>query len=175
MRRELRARRRAVDPAIRDAESTSITQQLVVHNAVTNAKRIHVYLSMADEVDTAPFIKWALEAGRTVVVPWMNPDRSMTASELHLADLNHITATGPLGVPIAPVERPVSPGAWDVVVVPLVGATLAGQRLGNGAGHYDRLLSQWPRPSIGLALSAQIVDSLPIEPHDITLSAILTA
>jgi 5-formyltetrahydrofolate cyclo-ligase len=175
LRRELRAQRRAFDPARRAAESAVITQQLIAHPTLADAARIHVYLSMSDEVDTMPFIRWALDGGRSIIVPWMNPDRSMTATELLRADVDHIGHKGPLGVPIAPVQRPVADGSWDVVVVPLVGATLTGHRIGNGAGHYDRLLSAWPRPAIGLALSVQIVQSVPIEAHDITLSAILTA
>jgi 5-formyltetrahydrofolate cyclo-ligase len=62
-----------------------------------------------------------------------------------------------------------------VVIVPLVAATLAGDRLGNGAGHYDRLLSQWPRPAIGVALSVQLVDTVPLEPHDIRLTKLIAA
>jgi hypothetical protein len=53
--------------------------------------------------------------------------------------------------------------------------TLSGARLGNGAGHYDRLLSRWPRHAIGLALSVQVVPSLPTEPHDVVLDEVVTA
>jgi 5-formyltetrahydrofolate cyclo-ligase len=82
---------------------------------------------------------------------------------------------GKLRVPQAPHHRPVEDGRWDLVIVPLVGATLTGERIGNGAGHYDRLLSTWPRTSVGLALSAQIVLALPLEPHDIRLTHLITA
>ncbi len=175
LRSAVRAARAALGSAERDRQSAIITRQLLVDPDVISAQTIHVYLAMPVEVDTLQFIRVQMSLGKQIVVPWMHEDRSMGASELLLADLQSINEVGPLRVPQAPLLRPVDDGCWDVVVVPLVAATLAGDRLGNGAGHYDRLLTSWPRPAIGVALSAQIVDSLPIESHDIQLTRLLTA
>jgi 5-formyltetrahydrofolate cyclo-ligase len=130
---------------------------------------------MPTEVDTMQFVRALLSLGKRVVVPWMNPDRTMSASDLLVEDLGSITELGPLRVPQAPVLRPVDPGDWDVVIVPLVAATRAGDRLGNGAGHYDRLLTAHPRPAYGVALSVQVLDAVPLEPHDVRLTALITA
>ena len=66
----------------------------------------------------------------------------------------------------------------DVVLVPLVAADLAGNRLGQGAGHYDRaiaaLRARRPLRVVGLAWDVQIVDALTPEPHDARLDAIAT-
>ena len=63
----------------------------------------------------------------------------------------------------------------DVAIVPLLGFTLTGQRLGQGGGHYDRLLEAQPDlVAIGLAWDCQLVDALPIEPHDRPLHAVVT-
>ena len=175
LRSSVRATRAALGRVERDRQSAVITRQLLVDVDVVSAQTIHVYLSMSTEVDTARFIRAQLSLGKCIVVPWMNPDRTMSTSMLLADDLESIAEIGPLKVPQAETFRPTEPGCWDVVVVPLVAATLEGDRLGNGAGHYDRLLTQWARPSIGLALSAQIVDSLPLEPHDVRLTRVLTA
>ena len=65
--------------------------------------------------------------------------------------------------------------APDLVVVPLVGFTSEGHRLGQGGGHYDRWLEAHPHvPAVGLAWDVQQAEELPTEPHDRTLAAIIT-
>lgn len=175
LRTSVRVARAALGAAERDRQSAVITRLLLADLHVISAHTIHVYLAMPVEVDTTQFIRAQISLGKRVVVPWMNDDRTMGASELLVPDLDSVTEVGPLRVPQAPVFRPVEDGCWDVVIVPLVAATRAGDRLGNGAGHYDRLLTTWPRPAIGVALSAQIVESLPLEPHDVRLTRVVTA
>jgi 5-formyltetrahydrofolate cyclo-ligase len=175
VRRALRAARAAMPAEQRQSESASIATRVLALPEVINAHSVHIYLSMKTEVDTNAIIRALISSGKQVVVPWMNEDGSMSPSELLLEDLDNIVELGKLRVPQAPHHRPVEDGRWDLVIVPLVGATLTGERIGNGAGHYDRLLSAWPRPSVGLALSAQIVPALPLEPHDIRLTHLITA
>lgn len=67
----------------------------------------------------------------------------------------------------------------DILLVPLSAFDASGQRIGYGAGHYDRaiarLMALGRRPRlIGIAFACQEVASVPFEPHDIPLDAILT-
>ena len=63
----------------------------------------------------------------------------------------------------------------DVLFVPLVGFTPDLTRLGQGGGHYDRWIAEHPpRLAVGLAWDAQACDTLPIEPHDKPLDAVVT-
>lgn len=66
----------------------------------------------------------------------------------------------------------------DLVLVPLIGATLAGQRLGQGGGYYDRTLARLRATgrvtALGLAWDAQIVAALPADPWDEMLDWIAT-
>jgi 5-formyltetrahydrofolate cyclo-ligase len=160
-------------PRIRTSESETIVHALLARPEIIHAHTVHVYLSMPTEVDTGQLIDQLFAAGKRIIVPWMNVDRTMSASELLPEDVAGITETGRLRVPQAPVFRSVEDGCWDVVIVPLVAATVAGDRMGNGAGHYDRLLSDWPCPAIGVALSVQVVESVPLEPHDVKLTALI--
>jgi 5-formyltetrahydrofolate cyclo-ligase len=68
--------------------------------------------------------------------------------------------------------------APDLVLVPLIGATLAGQRLGQGGGYYDRTLARLRATgrvtALGLAWDAQIVAALPADPWDEMLDWIAT-
>jgi len=63
----------------------------------------------------------------------------------------------------------------DVAFVPLVGFDAALNRLGQGAGHYDRALEKLPDTiKIGLAWSVQQVDHIPAEAWDVPLDLIVT-
>lgn len=67
----------------------------------------------------------------------------------------------------------------DIMLVPLSAFDRSGHRIGYGAGHYDRAIARLDalgrRPRlIGIAFACQEVASVPFEPHDIPLDAILT-
>ncbi|CZT33080.1 5-formyltetrahydrofolate cyclo-ligase [Rhizobium sp. 9140] len=67
----------------------------------------------------------------------------------------------------------------DIMLVPLSAFDRGGHRIGYGAGHYDRAIARLDalgkRPRlIGIAFACQEVASVPFEPHDIPLDAILT-
>jgi 5-formyltetrahydrofolate cyclo-ligase len=62
----------------------------------------------------------------------------------------------------------------DVVLVPLLAFDLTGHRLGYGGGYYDRTLAALNARTIGVAYAGQRVESLPREPHDHPLEAVLT-
>lgn len=64
----------------------------------------------------------------------------------------------------------------DVVLVPGLAFDRNGHRLGRGAGFYDRFLKQLkPRTLlIGLAYDQQLLDDIPVEPHDFPLHLIIT-
>ncbi len=72
-------------------------------------------------------------------------------------------------------EDDVDPSWPDVVVVPGVAFTAAGDRLGQGGGWYDRFLPG-VRPdctTVGVAFAEQIVASLPVEPHDVRIDQVV--
>ncbi len=61
------------------------------------------------------------------------------------------------------------------ILVPGLGFTPMGERLGRGAGFYDRFLKQYPNAlRIGVALEEQMIDRLPTEPWDEKVDVILT-
>ena len=65
----------------------------------------------------------------------------------------------------------------DVVVVPCVGFTAAGHRLGYGGGYYDRWLAAHPHVvAVGVAWSNAELDlaTFAPQPHDVPLSFIVT-
>ena len=61
-----------------------------------------------------------------------------------------------------------------MVIVPGLAYTISGQRLGFGAGYYDRFLAQYTGNSVALALSVQMLAVLPVEQHDQKVAHIIT-
>jgi 5-formyltetrahydrofolate cyclo-ligase len=61
-----------------------------------------------------------------------------------------------------------------LILVPGVAFDLRGYRLGRGKGFYDQLLAAVRGPTCGVGFDEQIVDAVPVEPHDVRLSCLLT-
>ncbi len=63
----------------------------------------------------------------------------------------------------------------DMLFVPLLAFDRRGRRLGYGGGYYDRTLAALPgRARVGFGYAAQEVEAVPVEPHDVGLTAIIT-
>jgi len=74
-------------------------------------------------------------------------------------------------------QRLLTPDAVQAVMVPgLAFCPKSGFRLGRGGGYFDRYLSRM-RPDtlrVGVAMECQLVEGLPIEPHDVPVQWIIT-
>lgn len=126
---------------------------------------------MRDELPTSHLIARALAAGKQLLWPRVNASGSLELAAAAPGELVPDAA----GFLAPPLDRPalsLAPG--DVVIVPGVGFTRAGDRLGRGGGHYDRLLSRSPATSIGVAFDIQLVLELPTEPHDRGVDLVVT-
>jgi len=132
---------------------------------------VFVYIALPDEVRTQSLID-ELAAERIVVtVP-----RLVDREEMRAVEFPGWTEMrpGPLGIP-APISDVACADSIDVAVVPGLGFTPDGGRLGFGAGYYDRWFSKHPAIfKIGVAFDCQITDSLPEEPHDVGMDCIVT-
>ena len=71
-------------------------------------------------------------------------------------------------------DDPIDSSALDLVLVPGLAFDRRGWRVGFGAGLYDRFLFGVRAPRVALAFSLQLVDSLPVEPHDEPVDWIVT-
>ena len=67
-------------------------------------------------------------------------------------------------------------GPIDLVLVPGIAFTREGARIGRGAGFFDRFLVHRAARAIkiGIAFSFQIVESFPLERHDVKLDLVVS-
>lgn len=143
-------------------------------NLIPSDATIGLYRATPDEAPASRYATHFLETGHRIALPRF-ADRASTMEFAVWSDPfgDSDLEPGPFGLlqPAADAE-PVVP---DVLFVPLVGFTADGQRLGQGGGHYDRWLAAHPEAhAIGLAWDCQLCDTLPLEPHDVPLRAVVT-
>ncbi len=162
-------------PADREAKSRQIADQLLALPAFQQAKTVLFYASLPGEVDTFAMIKQAIQLKKQVALPALERDqRKMIPTLTDSVDDLHLGAYGILE-PKPANARTLSLDALDCVVVPGLAFDRSNNRLGRGAGYYDRFLSSLDERTrtVGLAFDFQIVDRLPVEPHDMRLHHII--
>jgi 5-formyltetrahydrofolate cyclo-ligase len=74
-------------------------------------------------------------------------------------------------------EKLVRPEEIDFILVPGVAFTVSGERLGRGRGHYDRFLPRLRSDAVilGVCYRERLMPSLPAEPHDHRMHAVIAA
>jgi 5-formyltetrahydrofolate cyclo-ligase len=134
-------------------------------------RMVAAYIPVGSEADPQALLRQAHAAGCATALPHVT-SRAAPMQFLRWSP-GEILQAGPFGLqqPASSAE-PVNP---DVILVPLVAFDSRLIRLGQGAGHYDRTLSLLPNTfAVGIAWSVQQAPSLPADPWDIPLNAILT-
>ncbi len=170
--------RRAAQPrAARTAAERLIRAHLAHAPWLRPGMSVGLYVSRDSEVSTAPLRELARQRGCRVYLPRITDylaHRMLLVPEPGTALLlNRYRIGEPRGG--AHIALP----ALDLVLTPLVGFDAAGNRLGNGAGYYDRFLAprlgRSGRPVlIGIAFECQRLPSLTPRAHDVPLDAVIT-
>ena len=137
-----------------------------------------VFVSLDEEIDTAPFIEYAWGIGKSVFVPRMtsNPDHAEHVRITRDTNWN-ISSFGIREPETTPEEQVIHSdqiSEKDVIVVPVLAFDTSLHRIGYGKGVYDRILASAKGTSIGIAYEFQKVKKLAPEPHDVALKAIAT-
>ncbi len=133
-------------------------------------KRVALFVSLADEIDTKPLFDQLRAESIDVVLPRVRV--AETALDFVLAhDLNDLEP-GPFRL-LEPRGPAVPLNTVDIVVVPGLAFDKNGGRLGYGAGYYDRCLADFQGALVGYCYAFQLVDApLPTGAHDRHMTAI---
>ena len=176
LRAALRARRAAFVAQLDSEAAGALRAQLadVVMPHLAETGSVAVYAAYGAEIDPSDIAARLQQLGRQVLWPRVNA--STDGLSFHACAPDALVA-GFRGLPEPPVDAPAS--TPDVILLPLVGADLRGNRIGQGGGHYDRTLAELRarghRPqTVGLAWEVQIVDAIAPDAWDQHLDALAT-
>lgn len=116
-------------------------------------------------------IRLALTQGKRVVLPKV---RGTVLELLEVRDFDGDVAPGAWGIPEPQGTSPVALDDIDLVIVPGAGFDERGNRIGYGAGFYDKLLPSFAGTTVALAFESQIVPKVPSDVHDVPVRKIVT-
>lgn len=174
IREQMRERLRQLPPEEKRAYDEQIAAKLYALPIWQQATTVALTVSKGREIDTTPMIEKAWKEGKVVCVPKCHPTtKTMTFRAIRsFAQLE--TVYFGLKEPIEAVTEEIPPQAIELMIVPGICFSTNGYRIGYGGGYYDRYLQQVKHPTVSLAYPFQVVEQLPIEPHDIPVDVIIT-
>ncbi len=159
-------------------KNRSIFEKFLALPVFVRARTILFYVSCKGEVDTFAMMDKAIELGKKVAVPLVVKEEKKIISVVIASTKELKTGTYGIPEPCKDNSRGELPlQEIDLVVVPGLAFDRLGNRLGRGAGYYDRLISKLPlnTPTVGLAYDFQIVGAVPsLEAHDKPVAVVLS-
>ena len=167
LRKELLYRRRLLDQDFILNQSAKMAEHLYAWPNYQQADRIMLFLSMPDEPNMMNIIEHAWQRGKTVCIPHMRQEFGVMDAAIidNMDDL--VRGRFNLLVPSPAHVKLIDPGSIDLIVVPAVAYDDAGNRLGMGAGYYDRFIPKASKAVlIGAIWSSQMIDCVPSNQYD---------
>ena len=149
--------------------SKKIQKKLDKIFAFKNAKKIGVYYPIGSEIFTQDIIQELLSKGKEVFLPKVMGESMEFRKIIDFSSLE----PGNFDIMEPKEECPVD-NNLDVILVPTVGISQIGVRLGYGYGFYDRFLAKNKTVAISLTLEKQIIKNIPKSEHDIIMNWIVT-
>ena len=155
----------------RNAAETALAQKIQTAELLTGI--VAGYDAMTSEIDPLATLNSYRENGGQIALPFFaDRQAAMQFREWNGEPLS----AAPFGLR-QPADNP-RQMAPDTLLIPLVAVDLAGNRIGQGQGHYDRYLSKNRKKrsitTIGLAWECQIAEEIPADPWDEPLDYIAT-
>ncbi len=166
----MRQLNRALDSRQRLRASAAIFSAVERLPEFRAARTVAVFAALPDEPATDEVLaRWA--STRRVVLPRVEGD----AMRFYACRPDALVF-GAFGILEPQGERPCPAGEIDLVVCPGVAFTADGRRLGRGRGYYDRYLGDpaFRGFRVGVCYAHQLVDDLPVEPHDVRMDRVIT-
>ena len=166
LRKKLKALRNNLTQEEVDVSSHLVAEKILACDAYRKAEHIMGYLAFGKELSVDEILKQALADGKRVYVPEI-----ISQTEIRAVELERFTDFAYDCFGIRSVSEPVkvcNPKILDLVLVPAVAYDRAGNRMGMGAGYYDRFLPQTENAiKIGVAYDALLQDELPYNEYDV--------
>lgn len=170
IRRNVLARRNAMNSEEWENNSRVIFEKLTTHPFFLNANTIFSYIDYQKEVCTRTIIEAAWNAGKRVAVPKIEQNEMC----FYYIDSFDELIEGYKGI-LEPVTQKKAAASEGLVILPGSAFDRKRNRIGYGKGFYDRFLSAHPNlKTIALAFEMQIVEQIMADAHDIRPEQIIT-
>ena len=171
IRAEVRRRIKLLSEEEKQSSATAIFAKIEATEAFAKAECVALFVAMWDEVPTTETLERWRGLGKHVVIPRVKGD-IMRYYDYHPDRMT----VGAFGI-IEPVgNKEVEAEAIDLMIVPARAFTPNGDRMGRGGGFYDKYMSLegFRAVKYGVAFACQIFDTLPTDPHDISVDEVFT-
>jgi 5-formyltetrahydrofolate cyclo-ligase len=174
LRKEMCAKLAAISEPERHTASLQIITALKQKPLWQNSQTVLFFGSRRDEPDLWPLLVEALAMGKVVALPqYLSATDEYQACRIR--QINEDVVTGHYGIrEPSPKCDNISLKQLDLVLVPGLGYSRNGGRLGRGKAYYDRLLAQSSGVKCGVGFDCQFGLAVPLEDHDIRLNCIIT-
>ena len=173
LRRELRARREAIDPRDKQVWDAAICRGIMEHASFRAAQVILGFVPIGTEPDIKPALEEALRLGKALFLPCCDAEtREMIFRRVQSLDE---LVPGAHGIPEPPgTNCQLSIVNCQLCIVPGLAFDEAGFRLGYGGGYYDRFLASFKGSTMGVCYGMMRQAALPREAHDLAVEIVIT-
>ncbi len=169
LRKHLLEKRDAISAEFRDISSNKIHQNLKQVDSFINSQNIACYFPIGSEIDTHNIMLGVLEQDKKMLLPKITENNM----EFYIVPDLEKLEKGRFDI-MEPKDSCKKAGNIDCILIPTIGISKSGDRLGYGRGYYDKFLSSTNAVKISLTYSKQIVKFVPSDSHDIKIDLIIT-
>ncbi|XP_033121185.1 5-formyltetrahydrofolate cyclo-ligase-like [Anneissia japonica] len=183
LRKDIKIRLLKLQDSEKKKQSQIITSKLIEHPVYVQSQRISVYLSMPDqEVHTEGILQHIFKHNKLCYVPqYIGPVMNMLLLK-SMQDYDSLPKTKwNIKQPAEDDTREdaLSTGGLDLIIVPGLGFSQDGDRLGRGKGYYDMYQKKCQEVTgkkpitIALAFNEQICNEIPTTEYDVKIDYVL--
>ena len=172
LRKRLKAERKAFDLQEVQTSSCKVAELVAQTTFFQQADCLMAYLAFGKELSVDELIRKAWAAGKKICVPYICSDTEMVAVELQSFDKLTLDRYGIRSV--AEPVKVVPPEELQLILVPGVAFSRKGERLGMGAGYYDRYLAKASGAiRCGIAYEKLLQAAIPTDQYDLPMDYVV--
>lgn len=132
----------------------------------------HLVIGVFAPIEKEP--KWFLDMDEALEKLTAYPAYAEDKMVFRKALRSELEITQDFGVGILGPKLSASEVTPKIIIVPGLGFTSDGARLGRGKGYYDRYLEGAAVIKIGIGFEMQIEQDIPTDPHDVKMDFVVT-
>ncbi len=180
LRKRMRGLRNTLPESACAERSSRIVERLLALPQIESARSVALFWPMERrrEVDLRQVDARLRQRGVRIAYPSVEPETQvMTFRFVTAPDAMEESGQHALSFREPDAGQPeAAPRDLDAIVVPALAVDPSGQRIGYGAGHYDRALPRFapPATTIAVAFDFQLVAELPVTEGDVPVDYVVT-